>query len=74
MENTGKAILWNIGLLITLHSREKFSEEKVEKATKWISEFYAANQMSFKDLNDFCTKNKNKDWLVEQIFGKESVR
>lgn len=74
MSNTGNAILWNIGLLITLHSREKFSEEKVEKATKWITEFYAANQMSFKGLNDFCEKNKNKDWLVEQIFGKESVR
>lgn len=68
------AILWNIGLLITLHSNEKFSEEKVEKATKWITEFYAANQMSFKEINDFCESKKNKDWLVEQIFGKGSVK
>lgn len=74
MKNTEKAILWNVGLFITLHSREKFSEEKVEKATKWITEFYEANQMSFKELNDFCEKSKNKDWLVGEIFGKESVR
>lgn len=63
-----ESILWNIGLLITLHSNVKFSEEQVEKATKWITEFYAANQMTFEEINDFCRSNKNKDWLVEQIF------
>ncbi len=41
------------------------SEER-EKCLKWLTEFYAANDMSLTELNELCWKDSN--WVFSQIF------
>lgn len=46
------------------------TEAELLKCKVWLLEYQAANEMTAKDLDDFCFYSRG--WIFEQIFGKEA--
>ena len=42
------------------------TQEELETCKKWLIEFATANQLSLKELNEFCWKNSA--WIFDHIF------
>ena len=43
--------------------------EELDKCKRWLIEFATANQLSMKQLDNFCFEDSA--WIFEQIFGQE---